>query len=476
MSDLNIKMNAKVLKNMLNIINTLSGASSAHKIKFNEIGISFNSVDPAHVAMIKQTIPFKTIEEYQFKEETEIGLDITKILNSLKNIKKTDLIDIDYIADTNTVYTKIGPFNNKINTLDLEGIPDPKKPILNLPVKTVINLKEFYDFIDQSGKISDYIEISTYNNKLFLFAESDTDQVKIIYDKKDLKQLDVPDKDQVYISLFSIDYLKMIVRHLKTQYNECTLVFGTDNPIEIICEAETLTEVLLAPRIDEEITNKDRVKREYNDIEEIKEEPEVKPEETVKKEPKTVKTDVKVDKKETSEADIAEVYNYLYPNGEKPDETEVKEELKKREEEIKEKEGLNKPEKKFNCQLHNNKCVMTYERVKKESLAQCYTCPYNPGKKQTNDKPEINVTGDIIEINGQIVQLFTSDELEEAARLFKKYEGKQKQKRYKRFLKSLHWNKTHDKQIKDASLYQGIDPVIIIDVLEKYNYTWYEEA
>jgi len=257
---------------MLNIVNTLN---EEQRIKFNKYGINFNSVDLAPVALIKQIIPVKNIEEYQFKNDVEIGLDIAKILNSLKNIKKTDIIDIDYTEETNTVNTKLGPFNNKINTINLEGIADPRTPILDLPCKAVINLKQFYDFIDQASKITDYIEISTYNNKLFLFAENDTDQVKIIYDKEDLKKLNALDKGQVYISLFSIDYLKMIVRHLKTQYNECTLAFGTDMPIKIICESETETEVLLAPRIDEEITNKDRVKREYNEIEEIKEEPEV---------------------------------------------------------------------------------------------------------------------------------------------------------------------------------------------------------
>jgi len=426
MDNIKIKMNAKMLKNMLNIINTLSGSDNAHRIKFSKRNISFNSVDPAHVAMINQKIPVKNIEEYQFKENVEIGLNIAKMLNSLKNIKKTDIINIDYIEEKNTVYTKIGPFNNKINTLDLECVPDPKKPILDLPVKSIINLKEFYDFIDQAGKISDYVEISTYNDKLFLFAENDTDQVKIIYNKENLKQLEARDKGQVYISLFAVDYLKMIVRHLKTQYKECTIVFGTDTPIKIICNEETETEVLLAPRIDEGKTNKDRVKRAYNDIEEIIEESEVKPEETIKEEAEAVKIEAEEEKEI-----IADVDNNLYPNGEKPQEEEVKEELKKLEKEIKQKETVN---------------------------------------------PEIKPSGDIVEINGQIVQLFTSEELEEAAKLFKKYNKEKKANRYKRFLKSLHWSKTHDKQIKDISLYQGIDPVIIIDVLEKYDYTWHKEV
>jgi len=91
---IDLTMNANILKNVLNLQKL---TSDEQLIKFYKNHIELNQCDPAHVMMIKQKIPVYNILEYKYVNTNtdnnvipviNIGLDIDKIINGLKNIFK----------------------------------------------------------------------------------------------------------------------------------------------------------------------------------------------------------------------------------------------------------------------------------------------------------------------------------------------------------------------------------------------------
>lgn len=264
--EMKAQISAKLLKNIINIQNTIVDDG---KLFFNGEYVEMNDVDPAHVMMITQKIPTSEFLAYHNADDMKLGLSFDRLTSVLKNIKKDDVIKLSYDENNNKLLTQIGAFNQKISLIDPENMPSPKQPNLDFGAKVTIGAKEFYDFLRQAGGVSDYIELSTYNDMLYLFAEDcdESNHVLVKYHKSDLKQFSVC-KD-LCASLFSIDYLIRVVRFLKVKYDDLTIHFGNDVPLRIECRNGTETVILLAPRIEEDTLIKsrfDRIKRGYEDI------------------------------------------------------------------------------------------------------------------------------------------------------------------------------------------------------------------
>lgn len=89
---------------------------------------------------------------------------------------------------------------------------------------------------------------------------------------------------------------------------------------------------------------------------------------------------------------------------------------------------------------------------------------------------DIKASGDVITLkNGVRVRMYTSEELNKAAKQFKAQEKQRKRHLYFKILEFIKGKKT-DQRVRNIGLYQDVDPTVIIDVLELYNYTWHHET
>lgn len=256
-------------KTMKEIVNIQCSIVDDGKMSFNDDFVELNDVDPAHVMMIIQRIPIDQFLEYHNAVDMDLSFSYDRLKDVLKGTKKNDRVSLGFNQDKDVLSVKIGCFSNKIQLLDNEQISHPKMPNLELNAKATIDIKEFYEFLKRADKVrAQYIETATYDNVLYFYAENENnhDNVLLKYPKELLKMLETRDK-KVYLSLFSIDYLKEVFGHLKTRYDECTIYFDNDNPLKIRCTNGTETIVLLAPRIDDEDYghSEGRVKRGYED-------------------------------------------------------------------------------------------------------------------------------------------------------------------------------------------------------------------
>jgi len=140
----------------------------------------------------------------------------------------------------------LGKFNRSFKTMDPAGMPDPKMPNLDLPLKFNANPKGVLKFLDQAEQVSDHIAISGDKEGIRFYAESDIDSVDFYPES-----LDIFDVEGSYKSLFSIDYFTNAVKPMKI-FKTINFQMGTDNPIRITGKDDIEIMILLAPRIESE--------------------------------------------------------------------------------------------------------------------------------------------------------------------------------------------------------------------------------
>jgi hypothetical protein len=247
------KMNALNLKECLKLQGTLTNEV---KIVFDALKVTWQSVDPAHVCMMRQEHLNKGIEAYSFSSSEQsivLGIDIEKLLNILKTVKKNDVVTFDYDADKEyqKIFITVRGIVYTVGTIDPEGMLENKMPVLELPACFIIGTELFYEFIKQAGNVSDHFSITTDKEKLTLFAEGDTDKMNMVLEHGKLELLSSPG---TFRSLYSIDYMSNVITGLKKLFDRVEIRIANDNVVQLKCfdsNGVTVT-VLLAPRIESE--------------------------------------------------------------------------------------------------------------------------------------------------------------------------------------------------------------------------------
>ena len=117
--------------------------------------------------------------------------------------------------------------------------------------KAIIKASEINRGVKASESVSDHLAVIVNKDNFELFAEGDTDTVKLKLPKDLLLELT---SDSSYKSLFSIDYFSNMIKPVKGEDN-VTIFLGNDNPIKLefdIANNKGHVKYLLAPRIESE--------------------------------------------------------------------------------------------------------------------------------------------------------------------------------------------------------------------------------
>ena len=238
-------MTAKDLVDGLRAINALVDEC---RFVIHEDKLTVRVVDPAHIAMVDVEIPLAcpaTRDDTGIFVESEFGIDTVKLGSYLKGIKKKDMADNLFLT-----FDKIGHalsfdldgISYKMDTIDTNGMSDPKIPNLSLPGQFAISdAKALVRFIKTAEKVSDKIRLTLKGMVLCAETANDTDKVTCLVEgcrEDQTGQLG-------YTSLFPMEYLKNILKSLPE--NQAVLRLGDDYPINI---QSGYARYLLAPRIE----------------------------------------------------------------------------------------------------------------------------------------------------------------------------------------------------------------------------------
>jgi proliferating cell nuclear antigen len=243
----NAKVKSEVLKGIIDVTSPL-----VNEVKFNinSKGIFLRAVDPAHVAMIDLNIEKKAFEEYK-ADDMELGVDMDKLAGIMRLSTSGDIVTLDYDETANRLIIKIGNLVRKMSLIDTAGMPDPKMPNLNLPAKAILKASEINRGVKASEAVSDHLAVIVNKDNFEMFAEGDTDTVNLKLPKDLLVELT---SDNLYKSLFSIDYFSNMIKPVKGD-DDVTIYLGNDNPIKLefnIANNKGHVKYLLAPRIESE--------------------------------------------------------------------------------------------------------------------------------------------------------------------------------------------------------------------------------
>ena len=221
------------------------------KFKFDSDGMYGRMVDPAHVGMIDFKVKKEAFDEYECKEENELGIDLEKIKSILRIATGEEVVSLNYDKEEGRLNVKIGNLMRKISLLDVSEMPDTKIPALDLPAEIVISTAEIHQAIRAAEAISDHIVLMADKESFQISAQGDTDVVEMKLGKEQLYSLKC---DEPVKSMYPLDYLSDMIKIAKGKSEELVINLGTNYPVKLNFETAggyIKIMYLLAPRIEE---------------------------------------------------------------------------------------------------------------------------------------------------------------------------------------------------------------------------------
>ena len=147
------KIRADFIKTLTEAIYILVDES---KFKLTSDGVYGRTVDPAHVGMIDFKLKKEAFDEYECKEEAEIGVDLEKLKSALKVATKDELVGLSYDKEEGRLAISIGNLTRKIALLDVNE--DPPLGMISLSIVSN-SLLEVIDFIAKNLPKNNFINI-----------------------------------------------------------------------------------------------------------------------------------------------------------------------------------------------------------------------------------------------------------------------------------------------------------------------------
>jgi len=219
----------------------------------DENGITMRVVDPANVCMVSVSLKNEGIEEYSYGKG-KIGLPVERMLKLLGSAKKDDEILVEYLPERNRIRMAFGNLRYDVALLDLDGIKkEPKMPKIEVPVKTMMEGKEFRRVVMSANKISDCITFKANADGIIIESEGETSDMLFEMEKEDMIDFSISSDAREVKSSFSLDYMEDLSK-IMAESDEITMRFGADYPCMLVgtfADGHGTVEYLLAPRIED---------------------------------------------------------------------------------------------------------------------------------------------------------------------------------------------------------------------------------
>ena len=159
------------------ILGGLKTLVSEAKWHFKEEGFHSRAVDPANVAMVIVDVSRENMEAYSIDEEKVIGVDVNRIFDIARSIKKNEPVELQ-VEDETTLKVKFGSVEYSVSLIDPSAIrKEPKIPKLDLPAKIVLDAGEFKKAIKAADKVSDHVVFRSDETGFYIEAEGDVDKI-----------------------------------------------------------------------------------------------------------------------------------------------------------------------------------------------------------------------------------------------------------------------------------------------------------
>jgi proliferating cell nuclear antigen len=232
---------------LLAFIQAIAAIVAEGRLILREETLTLAAVDTANVVMVRATIeaPGRCIGE------EEIGVDITKIHNFLKQVDPWGFVRLTRAGDY-LLLSSVTPrlsLGATIKNLDLKTVrPSPRPPTLVLETGGVVEGLALHQATAAIAMESDRVAIKAGLH----IAEAEPPQV-LLLEASPGKEIEarIPLKNSrgpEARAIFSVDYIKDLVKALKDE-PEVSVALATDHPLMLtVARDGVMIEYMLAPR------------------------------------------------------------------------------------------------------------------------------------------------------------------------------------------------------------------------------------
>jgi len=246
MSMIDAIMNGEILRAVTRAMVVLVSEARFH---FSDNGLHSRAVDPANVAMVIVDIPRDSFDAYSIDEATTVGVDINRVYDIAKSIKKNELVELK--IEDESMKIKFGSVNYTLSLIDPSAIrKEPKIPNLELSAQLKLDAGEFKKAIQAADKISDHVIFRSDETGFYIEAEGDIDKITFHMSEAELIEFN----KATARSMFSVEYLKEFIK-IASSGDQMTIHLGNNYPVRLIfdvADGRARVEYILAPRIEAE--------------------------------------------------------------------------------------------------------------------------------------------------------------------------------------------------------------------------------
>ena len=206
--------------------------------KVSKDGISMRQMDPSRVAMIDLTIEKKDLTEFDVTTPGLVAFNAEEVKKQVfaKPFKKGASISVKIDGVVGRIaftVTDSGTRERSFATLEANAddinVPAPK---ITFNAEYKVTTKQFAEDIADLEKISDHITMIGTLEKLQLKAENDVTKGETTYKRGDDNLLDIEVRQESK-AVYSLSYLKDIIKPLPALGELTIIEFATDMPIKI---------------------------------------------------------------------------------------------------------------------------------------------------------------------------------------------------------------------------------------------------
>lgn len=218
-------------------------------------GWSLFAVDPANVACVKAKIPEAAFDYYELPGafDGEVGrlpIDLSRLDDKLKAFDNGSQVALE--TEDGKLIVSSGGLKYKLALLDQTVVRKPPSlPVLDLPVKVVMDAQTYLKAVKALAKLSDVVRFETaYNEKdgdvFMMTGKGDIDSARLKVPVDTLLGY----KPGNASSLINSDYLEDIAKSIKGA-GEVELEIGRDYPLILRAKIHGVeAEYVVAPRIE----------------------------------------------------------------------------------------------------------------------------------------------------------------------------------------------------------------------------------
>jgi proliferating cell nuclear antigen len=213
-------------------------------------GISFRGMDPSHVALIDIFWPNSAFDSYRCDSELKFGVRISEFSKLIKRTDKKDELEISISEDMLKIRT-IGSYKReyKMRLIESSSASTPL-PKISFNSKLVLSLSSFDKILSDIEVVSEYIEISSYSDKIEFLGKSDTGEANVIMEpnSEGLEEIEVKEDSK---ATYSLDYLLKIVKSVSSVGVSSAIEYSTKMPIRLEFRITNIGRIhfYLAPRV-----------------------------------------------------------------------------------------------------------------------------------------------------------------------------------------------------------------------------------